>query len=323
MDAVTLIKNDHQTVEQLFARLEGSVSDEEKVELMRDVIRELSIHASIEEQFLYPAVKRAVPDGESLVDEGIDEHQEVKEVLSDLDGMAADDPEFDAKARSLMQDVRHHVEEEEGEILPKLASAMQPQELLELGERMESAKDSAPTRPHPRAPSRPPANIVAGAMAGVVDRARDAARDRLEERREARKGGAKRPTSKKSTAKPAAKKSTAKKTSAKKTTARKTTPRKTTAKKTSARKTTAKKTTARKTTARGPVIHVTPDKAGGWRAATRGAGRAVARGDKKSEVVRRARDAAKARSGRLVIHDSKGKIQDERTYGPDPRRSKG
>ena len=73
----------------------------------------------------------------------------------------------------------------------------------------------------------------------------------------------------------------------------------------------------------GPVLDVGPDPKGGWRAAKRGGTRALARGDNKQEVLRRAREMAKAQRGRLVVRGADGKIQEERTYGPDPTRSRG
>jgi len=240
MDAITLLKQDHRTVEALFRRYESGLQGQEKQDVVHEIIRELSVHAAIEEQVLYPAVRRAFPKGEDLAEEGIDEHQEVKETLSDLDGMDPSEPGFDPKVRSLIGDVRHHVEEEEGEMFPKLAQALSSDRLDEMGSAMEGAKRMAPTRPHPLAPSTPPGNIVAGPVAGVVDRARDAVTGRSRKKSTARK---KTTTRKRSTAK---KKSTAKRSTAKKASARK----KTTSRKPSSRTTTRKPASRKKTTTR-------------------------------------------------------------------------
>ena len=240
MDAITLLKQDHRTVEALFRRYESGPQGQEKQDVVHEIIRELSVHAAIEEQVLYPAVRRAFPKGEDLAEEGIDEHQEVKETLSDLDGMDPSEPGFDPKVRSLIGDVRHHVEEEEGEMFPKLAQALSSDRLDEMGSAMEGAKRMAPTRPHPLAPSTPPGNIVAGPVAGVVDRARDAVTGRSRKKSTAKK---KTTTRKRSTAK---KKSTAKRSTAKKASARK----KTTSRKPSSRTTTRKPASRKKTTTR-------------------------------------------------------------------------
>ena len=110
-------------------------------------IRELSIHAAIEEEVLYPTVRRELPDGEAMADEALQEHQEAKEILRRLDRMDPADFEFDSAVRELIKDVRHHVDEEENEMFPKLRSALSQDRLVELGARMQEAKRTAPTRP--------------------------------------------------------------------------------------------------------------------------------------------------------------------------------
>ncbi|HZX95559.1 MAG TPA: hemerythrin domain-containing protein, partial [Myxococcales bacterium] len=94
--------------------------------------------------------------------------------------MNPEDERFDAKVKVLMESVRHHVEEEQDELFPKVRRLLGQKILQELGARMEKAKKLAPTRPHPRAPDQPPGNMVAGTMAAVMDRAKDLARDSLE-----------------------------------------------------------------------------------------------------------------------------------------------
>jgi hemerythrin superfamily protein len=311
MDAISLTLQDHREVDALFSKYESLTGNgQQKRDIVHQIIRELSIHAAIEEQFLYPTMRNNLPDGGQLVQEAIQEHQEAKELLNALDKMTPDESGYDQRVRSLIQDVRHHVQEEEGELLPKLRSAVSQERLDQLGEAMEAGKRLAPTRPHPNAPATPPGNIVAGPAAAAVDRVRDRVR-------EAATG----PSPKR----PARKRTTTRKTTARKrTTTRKTA---TTRKRTTTRKTSAtrKRTTARKRTTprRGPVYHVTRDPRGGWRATKSGSKRPVARADSKQDVVRRARDSAKRQDGRLVIHKANGRIQEERTYGPDSRRSRG
>ena len=175
MDAVTLLRNDHKTVEGLFKKFEkaGPNAHKTKQDLVEKIIEELSIHAAIEEQVLYPAARDAAPDENDLVLESLEEHHIVKWVLSELDGMSPDDERFTAKVTVLIENVRHHVEEEEGDLFPALRKAMKRKELEELAEAMEKAKKAAPTHPHPRAPDTPPGNLIAGVAAGAVDRAED------------------------------------------------------------------------------------------------------------------------------------------------------
>jgi hemerythrin superfamily protein len=175
MDAVTLLKNDHKTVEGLFKKFEkaGPNAHKTKQDLVEKIIEELSIHAAVEEQVFYPAVREAAPDENDLVLESLEEHHIVKWVLSELDGMDPTDERFTAKVTVLMENVRHHVEEEEGDLFPEVRKAIKRKELQELAQAMEQAKKVAPTHPHPRAPDTPPGNLVAGAAAGAVDKAED------------------------------------------------------------------------------------------------------------------------------------------------------
>ena len=175
MDAVTLLRNDHKTVEGLFKKFEkaGPNAHKTKKDLVEKIVEELSIHAAIEEQVLYPAAREAAPDENDLVLESLEEHHIVKWVLSELDGMDPTDERFTAKVTVLIENVRHHVEEEEGDLFPQLRKAMKRKELEELAQALEAAKKAAPTHPHPRAPDTPPGNVVAGVAAGAVDRAQD------------------------------------------------------------------------------------------------------------------------------------------------------
>ncbi len=178
MDAITLLKNDHKAVSKLFREFERAKDDAKRQDTMRQIIEELSRHAVIEEQVFYPAVREAVPDTEDTVLESLEEHHIVKWVLSELDGMSPDHERYVAKATVLIENVRHHVEEEEEELFPAVRAALGRKKLAEIGDAMEKARQKAPTRPHPRAPDTPPGNIVAGAAAGVADKARDKLRSK-------------------------------------------------------------------------------------------------------------------------------------------------
>jgi hemerythrin superfamily protein len=182
MEATKLLRQDHQTVEKLFKRFEqaGDRAYKSKRKIVDDVIRELSIHAAIEEQVFYPGVRAAAKKQEDLVLESLEEHHIVKWVLSELEGMDPKDERFDAKVTVLIENVRHHVKEEEQEMFPSVRKALSRKELEELGERLQQAKAAAPTRPHPRSPDEPPGNLVAGPVAAVLDAGKDAASGVLE-----------------------------------------------------------------------------------------------------------------------------------------------
>lgn len=172
-DAIQLLTADHVEVESMFVQIESLPPGGSTDSLVEQVVRELSIHAAIEEQILYPAMRKALPDGETLVQEAIDEHQEVKETLAAIE--KADGPgERGPLLQQLIADVRHHVDEEESELFPKLRASIGTAELREMGGKLAAAKKTAPTHPHPHAPNTPPGNIVGGVAAAVIDKARDA-----------------------------------------------------------------------------------------------------------------------------------------------------
>ncbi len=180
MDAVTLLKKDHRTVEDLFKRFEklGDRARKGKQDVVERIIKELSVHAAIEEAVLYPSIRTAVEDREidELVLESLEEHHIVKWTLSELEGMSPDHERFDAKVTVLITSVRHHVDEEEQELFPKMAKAFGKERLNELGAALAEAKKMVPTRPHPRMPDEPPFNILGAPGAALVDKALDAGR---------------------------------------------------------------------------------------------------------------------------------------------------
>jgi hemerythrin superfamily protein len=149
MDAVTLIINDHRIVDQLFTQFEQATDAEMKLGLVAKIIEELSVHADVEERELYPAIAQRLENGEELREHALEEHEEAKQVLAELERLPVDDPQFDSKVHELIEEVRHHVEEEESTHLAQLREAMSSEELVELGARIREAKNNAPVRPMP------------------------------------------------------------------------------------------------------------------------------------------------------------------------------
>ena len=179
-DAIAVLKADHQTVEQLFEQYEGAGDRalKTKQKVMEKIVRELAIHAAVEELVFYPVVRAMSDDLEKEVLEALEEHNVAKWVLSELDGLPTEHERFDAKAMVLIENVRHHVKEEERGLFPQVRKAADRETLVELGQALETAKKTAPTHPHPRSPDEPPGNL-ANVVAGIVDRLRDAARDQV------------------------------------------------------------------------------------------------------------------------------------------------
>jgi len=178
MNAITVLKNDHKKVEQLFKRFEklGDGAEKTKRKLVDEMIVELSVHASIEEMVFYPRTRQEVQAAEDEVLESLEEHHIVKWTLSELQDMKPSDERFDAKVTVLIESVRHHVKEEETELFPEVSRKLGRKELNELGDELEAARKIAPRRPHPKAPDQPPGNIVATAAALPADLAKEAVR---------------------------------------------------------------------------------------------------------------------------------------------------
>jgi hemerythrin superfamily protein len=178
MDAIALLKADHKTVEALFRRFEQAGRNAKKLKrkLVDQMVRELAIHAVIEEQVFYPAVRAKAEKLQDIVLEALEEHHVVKWTLSELESLPPDAERFEAKVKVLIENVRTHVAEEQDALFPQVRKAFTPAELREMAQLLVMAKRTAPTRPHPRAPDTPPANLVAGAMSSMLDMGKDALR---------------------------------------------------------------------------------------------------------------------------------------------------
>lgn len=179
MNALALLKQDHNNVEELFRRFETARPDDaSELGRVRDlVVEHLSKHATVEEQVFYPAIRaRLGKDQDFEVLEALEEHHVMKLTLSELEKVAPTNDRFRAKMTVLIESVRHHVEEEENDLFKQVRDTFTVEELNELGERMEEAKTAAPTRPHPFVPDVPPFNIIFGVALAVIDRTLTAGR---------------------------------------------------------------------------------------------------------------------------------------------------
>ena len=173
-DIVDDIMTDHREVEDVFKEIEGSDNPNTRRQLVEHVITELVRHSVAEEQYLYPVARRVLPDGDKIADHELHEHAEAEEVMSKIEKTDTEDAEFDRLVGELIKDIRHHIEDEEGDLLPKLRDACEATELGKLAEQFQRAKKLAPTRPHPSAPDTPPANKILDPGVGLIDRMRDA-----------------------------------------------------------------------------------------------------------------------------------------------------
>lgn len=138
-DPIAMLKEDHQAVQQLFDEFEQTNNSRSKARIAREALTMLDVHAGIEEEIFYPAFQSEAEDAEDIVLEAEEEHHVVHLLIAELHEMEPSDPRFEAKFTVLAENVRHHIKEEEKEMLPK-ARKLGKERLAELGEQMGSRR---------------------------------------------------------------------------------------------------------------------------------------------------------------------------------------
>jgi hemerythrin superfamily protein len=185
-DALVVLTRDHNQVKALQQQLEtlpshatgGSSAQMSRRKSIVDMITvKLSQHEAVEEEHLWPAVRKAMPEGNRWADEAIEQEQQGKDTLTALGKLEPDTDEFDDLVERLVLLLRRHVAYEE-KLFLQLKPMMSDEERRELGEKLLAAKRLAPTRPHPHTPAQPGVLKTVGAAAAAVDKVRDAAGDR-------------------------------------------------------------------------------------------------------------------------------------------------
>jgi hemerythrin superfamily protein len=148
-DAIVLLKEDHKQMRKLFTEF-GDAGDRAKVtkgKLVDKIIEELTVHTYIENEIMYPEVRKLLPDLEDDVLESYEEHHVADVLCMELATMKPDDERFDAKVTVLIENVTHHMDEEEQDWFPKVRAGIGRKELQDMGARMIEAKKKAPRRP--------------------------------------------------------------------------------------------------------------------------------------------------------------------------------
>jgi hemerythrin superfamily protein len=143
MNAIAMLKTDHRKVKELFRKYEaaGSRAYQKKKDIAEEIFTEISIHSILEEELFYPAVKeRTDEDGKDLLAESLEEHHVVAILIEELKTLHPKDERFDAKLTVLMENVEHHIEEEEGELFPE-AEGILGDAIDDLGAQMKERKE--------------------------------------------------------------------------------------------------------------------------------------------------------------------------------------
>jgi hemerythrin-like domain-containing protein len=148
-DAIVLLKTDHKQIRKVFSDFEkaGENAVATKGHLVDRIIELLTVHTYIENEVMYPRVRELLPDLEDDVLESYEEHHVADVLCVELSAMKPDTPRFTAKATVLIENVRHHIEEEEQEWFPRVREGLGRKKLQELGAEMIEAKKHAPTKP--------------------------------------------------------------------------------------------------------------------------------------------------------------------------------
>lgn len=138
-DAIALLRADHRLVSELFAQFEKSRSATKKKALVQQICTELTVHAQVEEEIFYPAVKAAMKDKE-LVPEARVEHETLKWLIAQVEGAQPDGEDYDAKVKVMSEYVKHHVKEEQNEMFPKAKKTRL--DMAELGAQIAARKQA-------------------------------------------------------------------------------------------------------------------------------------------------------------------------------------
>ena len=147
-DAIVILRADHKEVRALFREFEKpSTTKPRKGTIVKKVIELLTVHTYIENEVMYPEVRRMLPDLEDDILESYEEHHVADVLVMELAALKPGDERFEAKTTVLMENVRHHMEEEEQDWFPKVREGLSRTQLRELGDRLLEAKKRAPRSP--------------------------------------------------------------------------------------------------------------------------------------------------------------------------------
>ncbi|MFC7549960.1 hemerythrin domain-containing protein [Plantactinospora sp. GCM10030261] len=172
---VDLLADEHHRIDGLCAELVDDAADPGRRRQLAEVLTATVVrHLSAEEQYLYPTVRVAVPDGPTLADRELAADITLLTALRELTGTASADAEFDRRAERVAGLLRRHAAAAETDLFPPLRQVATDAELIRLGNRVEIAEEAAPTRPHPHTPLTPPWNRVVHPAVGMLDKVRDA-----------------------------------------------------------------------------------------------------------------------------------------------------
>jgi hemerythrin-like domain-containing protein len=148
-DAIVLLRDDHKAIRKLFREFEkaGEDATQTKGKVVEKIIEALTVHTYLENECMYPEVRKLVPELEDDILESYEEHHVADVLVTELSMMKPDDEHFTAKTTVLIENVDHHIDEEENEWFPKVRESLGRKQLQEIGARMQELRKKAPTSP--------------------------------------------------------------------------------------------------------------------------------------------------------------------------------
>ncbi|MFD8250258.1 hemerythrin domain-containing protein [Nocardia sp. NPDC059691] len=148
-DAIVLLRDDHKAIRKLFREFEKAGDDaiRTKANVVNKIIEALTVHTYLENECMYPEVRKLVPELEDDILESYEEHHVADVLVSELATMKPDDEHFTAKTTVLIENVDHHIDEEENEWFPKVRERLGRKQLQEIGARLQELRKKAPTSP--------------------------------------------------------------------------------------------------------------------------------------------------------------------------------
>ena len=172
-DVISVLTRDHRQVQELFGRLQTARDPGERRRLADEVTIMLVRHAAAEQRYLFPVLAKVLPGGDTITSEAIAGHAAIEKALKHLYEADPAGPEFHVALGKLLVHMQSHINDEEEVLFPRLADHFTDNALIELGDRVQSAKDKAPTWPHPAVADAPPLNKLLAPGTPLVDRIRD------------------------------------------------------------------------------------------------------------------------------------------------------
>jgi hemerythrin-like domain-containing protein len=186
MDALTFLRQDHKSVLGMLEVLDGAPTGSGATSsgletMVTNLVIAESQHEAIEQQIFWPAVRKALDDGDELADTAVEQEQAGKQLLQRLEDGSPGDPDYHDALKQFVALAREHIAFEQDVVWPRLEKAVSRDELVRMGEKLEAAKKVAPTRPHPDTPPSAAVLNTVGMVTATVDHVRDAVSGRAAE----------------------------------------------------------------------------------------------------------------------------------------------